>query len=180
MLGVFLLPAFTCLGHECQDVLSLCDGMPVCTEGGLNPWCCIKQDSEPNTLPTRYSGPYKHSHIPTCRIQWSAWKRSKRNSASCRIILFSSLSTVFSAALEPTQPSFSTMFSTCKHHIIHTIIITPFFLMCYLSRHLFLQSFYRIWHDPAAHSSFFTMLSTCYHTTHIMLMTFSLPVSSSM
>ena len=26
MLGVFLLPAFTNLGHECQDVLSLCDG----------------------------------------------------------------------------------------------------------------------------------------------------------
>ena len=25
--------------------------------GGLNPWRCIKQDSEPNTLPTSYSGP---------------------------------------------------------------------------------------------------------------------------
>ena len=25
MLGVFLLPAFTCLRHECQDLLSLCD-----------------------------------------------------------------------------------------------------------------------------------------------------------
>ena len=31
MLGVFLLPAFTCLGHEHQDLLSLCDGMHVCT-----------------------------------------------------------------------------------------------------------------------------------------------------
>ena len=31
MLGVFLLPAFTCLGHESQDLLSLCDGMHVCT-----------------------------------------------------------------------------------------------------------------------------------------------------
>ena len=27
MLGVFLLPAFTHLGHECQDLLSLCDGI---------------------------------------------------------------------------------------------------------------------------------------------------------
>ena len=27
VLGVFLLPAFTCLGHERQDLLSPCDGM---------------------------------------------------------------------------------------------------------------------------------------------------------
>ena len=27
MLGVFLLPAFTRLGHECQDLLSPCNGM---------------------------------------------------------------------------------------------------------------------------------------------------------
>ena len=32
MLGVFLLPAFTHLEHECQDLLSLCDGMYVCTD----------------------------------------------------------------------------------------------------------------------------------------------------
>ena len=32
MLGVFLLSAFTHLGHECQDLLSLCDGMHVCTD----------------------------------------------------------------------------------------------------------------------------------------------------
>ena len=31
MLGVFLLPAFTRLGHECEDLLSLCDGMHVCS-----------------------------------------------------------------------------------------------------------------------------------------------------
>ena len=30
MLGVFLLP-FTRLGHECQDLLSLCYGMHMCT-----------------------------------------------------------------------------------------------------------------------------------------------------
>ena len=30
MLGVFLLLAFTCLGHECQDLMSLCDGMNEC------------------------------------------------------------------------------------------------------------------------------------------------------
>ena len=32
MLGVFLLPAFTRLGHERQDLLSLCDEMHVCTD----------------------------------------------------------------------------------------------------------------------------------------------------
>ena len=32
MLGVLLLPASTGLGHECQDLLSLCDGMHVCTD----------------------------------------------------------------------------------------------------------------------------------------------------
>ena len=32
MLGVFLWPAFTRLGHECQDLLSPCDGMHVCTD----------------------------------------------------------------------------------------------------------------------------------------------------
>ena len=32
MLGVYLLPAFTRLGHECQDLLSLCDGMHACTD----------------------------------------------------------------------------------------------------------------------------------------------------
>ena len=29
MLGEYLLPAFTHLGHECQDLLSPCDGMYV-------------------------------------------------------------------------------------------------------------------------------------------------------
>ena len=32
MLGVFLLPAFTRLGHECRDLLSGSDGMNVCTD----------------------------------------------------------------------------------------------------------------------------------------------------
>ena len=31
-LGVRLLPAFTHLGHECQNLLSPCDGMHVCTD----------------------------------------------------------------------------------------------------------------------------------------------------
>ena len=30
--GCVLLPTFTCLGHECQDPLSLCNGMHVCTD----------------------------------------------------------------------------------------------------------------------------------------------------
>ena len=32
MLDVFLLLAFTRLGHECQDLLSPCDGMHVCMD----------------------------------------------------------------------------------------------------------------------------------------------------
>ena len=32
MLGVFLLPAFTRLGQECQDLLSPCNGIHVCTD----------------------------------------------------------------------------------------------------------------------------------------------------
>ena len=32
MLSVFLLPVFTCLGHEHQDLSSLCHGMHVCTD----------------------------------------------------------------------------------------------------------------------------------------------------
>ena len=32
MLSVFLLPAFTNLAHKCQDLLSECDGMHVCTD----------------------------------------------------------------------------------------------------------------------------------------------------
>ena len=32
MLGVFLLPAFTSLGHKCQDLSGPCDGMHVCTD----------------------------------------------------------------------------------------------------------------------------------------------------
>ena len=31
MLGVFLLPVFTCVGHEYQVLLSLCKGIHVCT-----------------------------------------------------------------------------------------------------------------------------------------------------
>ena len=32
--------------------------------GESNPWRCIKQDSEPNTLPTSYSGPSYHHLTP--------------------------------------------------------------------------------------------------------------------
>ena len=86
-MGVFPLQALTSLGHECQDLLSPCDGMHVYTdktsvytlirktfggnEGPMltprekstppekknNPRRCIKQDSKPNTQPTCYSGP---------------------------------------------------------------------------------------------------------------------------
>ena len=32
MLGMLLLPAFTCPGYECKDLLSRCNGMHVCTD----------------------------------------------------------------------------------------------------------------------------------------------------
>ena len=32
MLGVFLLPAFIRLGHECLHLFSPCDGMHVCAD----------------------------------------------------------------------------------------------------------------------------------------------------
>ena len=35
VLGVFLLPASTRLGQECQEILSLCDGIHVCTDQAL-------------------------------------------------------------------------------------------------------------------------------------------------
>ena len=123
MLGVILLPAFTRLGHECQDLLSPCDGMhnicaytrprfilsservvllcfvfvlfflfcfvfvvgggggggvrtyvnskgkipstgKILLRGGSNPRRCIKQDREPKTLPTSYSG--RRSVVKSC------------------------------------------------------------------------------------------------------------------
>ena len=118
MLGVFLSPVFTRLGHECQDLLRLCNGMhrlelglyshpkelwwngvrahvnskgkipstgKILLRGGSNPYRCIKQDSEPTTLPTSYSSPltYTHKHVNwkwiTVRTEahriWSAWDR---------------------------------------------------------------------------------------------------------
>ena len=30
--SLFFVVAFTCLGHECQDLLNLCNGMHVCTD----------------------------------------------------------------------------------------------------------------------------------------------------
>ena len=54
MLGVFLLPPFTGLGHECQDFLSLCDEMHMCTDQTLV--CTLIQElqhmeSEPMLTP---------------------------------------------------------------------------------------------------------------------------------
>ena len=90
MLGVFLLPAFTRLGHECQDLLSACvhkldlglyshpkefggewskkpcflqGGKPL--RGGLNPQRCITQDREPNILLTELFHPLtEHCYLP--------------------------------------------------------------------------------------------------------------------
>ena len=42
MLGVFLLPAFTRLGHERQDLLSPCDEMHVCAQ--TRPWFILSSE----------------------------------------------------------------------------------------------------------------------------------------
>ena len=88
MLGVFLLPAFTCLGHACNGMHVLyaqtgprfiilirksLGGMEsepmliprekipstgkILLRGGSNPWHCIKQNGEPNTLPAELLWP---------------------------------------------------------------------------------------------------------------------------
>ena len=62
MLGVFLLTAFTCLGHECQNLLSPCNGIHVCTD-----WTSVHAliwksfgGMEPETMLT----PQKKSPLP--------------------------------------------------------------------------------------------------------------------
>ena len=86
MLGVFLLTAFTRLRHECQELLSPCDGYAyvhrldlglyshpdgvrtyVNSKGKKIPFTgvsekrrCIPQDNEPNTLPTELFRPRPH------------------------------------------------------------------------------------------------------------------------
>ena len=88
MLGVFLLPAFNRPGHKHQYLLSPCDEMRVSTDytsvtlirkslgemesepmltpreksslaEKISPEEDRTRDSEPNTLPTSYSGPHK-------------------------------------------------------------------------------------------------------------------------
>ena len=48
-------------GMESESMLTLREKIPssgrILLRGGLNPLRCIKQDSEPDTLPTSYSGP---------------------------------------------------------------------------------------------------------------------------
>ena len=45
--------------------------------GGLNPIRCIKQDSEPNTLPTSYSGPHFTYLIPPYKVNGEAYRGKK-------------------------------------------------------------------------------------------------------
>ena len=59
MLGAFLLPSFIRLGHECQDLMSPCDGMHVCTDK-TSVYTLIQRSfwgmtSEPNSNSTRNS-----------------------------------------------------------------------------------------------------------------------------
>ena len=59
ILGVFLLLAFTCLQHECQDLLSTCDGMHVRTDKTLVyafiRKCFWGMESEPMFTPSEKS-----------------------------------------------------------------------------------------------------------------------------
>ena len=114
MLGVFFVAGIHCLGHECQDLLSLTSvytlirksfgGMEsengkipsttkISRRGVLNPHRCIKQDSEPITLPMRYLGltnPSLHSthfcHITHAFLKvW--YKHNKTSSNDLQIKL---------------------------------------------------------------------------------------------
>ena len=72
MLGVFLLPAFTRLGHECQDLLSPCDGMHVCTDR-TSVYSLIRKkfggmESEPMLTP-REKSPLPEKNYPLRRIE---------------------------------------------------------------------------------------------------------------
>ena len=59
MLGVFLLPAFTHLGHECQDVLSLCECM--CAQS--RPWSVLSFEFGGNGVKTHLT-PREKSLLP--------------------------------------------------------------------------------------------------------------------
>ena len=54
----------------------------ILVRGGSNPWRCIKQDSEPNTLPISYLGPCTSSPILTLAISTN-WREVQKN---CRWI----------------------------------------------------------------------------------------------
>ena len=72
-LGVFLLKAFTHLGHECQDLLSPCNGMQVCTNytsvytlirknfGGMESEPMLTP-SEESSLPKKFSSEEDRTH----------------------------------------------------------------------------------------------------------------------
>ena len=141
MLGVFLLPAFTRLGLECQDLLSPCDGMHVCKNctliresfGGMesemmgkiplyrkksllrgspNPRRCIKQNCEPNTLPTSYSDPHSRTHTDNnSTLSYNATRDacSKSTFTLFRLTFLRSLSCVVCAALEELQQNWFTV-----------------------------------------------------------------------
>ena len=73
MLGVFLLQAFTRLGHERQDLLSPCNGMHMCTDytsihivirksfGGMEPEPMLTP-REKSPLPEKFSPEEDQTH----------------------------------------------------------------------------------------------------------------------
>ena len=71
LLGMFLLLAFTHLGHECQDILGPCDGMCVCTDK-MSVYTLIQKSfggmkSEPMFTPRK--NPLNRKNSPPRRIE---------------------------------------------------------------------------------------------------------------
>ena len=66
-MGVFLLAAFTRLGHECQDLFSLCDGMH----------CVLRLDLGLYSNPKEFWGNGVRTHVdPKVKIPSSGKKFS--------------------------------------------------------------------------------------------------------
>ena len=70
--GCVFVAAFSCLGHEYQDLLGLCDGMHVCT---TRPWFILSSErvlggmeSEPMITP-RGKSPLPGKKYPEKRIE---------------------------------------------------------------------------------------------------------------
>ena len=115
MLGVFLWPAFTCPGHECHDLLSLRDGMHMCTD--------ISLYSHPRLLG---NGVRSHvnskGEIPSTGGSEEGWIH---NTASRRTV------SPTHCPLSYSGPSFNP--SKCYRSYMCVLLATEFFLVLWIS-----------------------------------------------